>query len=30
MAMRGISRGDDDVTIRNGQVKAKLFFEDSK
>jgi hypothetical protein len=25
-----ISRGDADVTIRNGQVNAKLFFEDSK
>jgi hypothetical protein len=28
--MRGISRGDADVTIRNVQVNAKLFFEDSK
>jgi hypothetical protein len=28
--MRDISRGDADVTIRNGQVNAKLFFEDSK
>jgi hypothetical protein len=24
------SRGDADVTILNGQVNAKLFFEDSK
>src|SRR6516164_10527221 len=24
------SRGDANVTIRNGQVNAKLFFEDSK
>ena len=28
--MRGISRGDADVTVRNGQVNAKLFFEDSR